>query len=86
MVLPVHEDVIKEHEYELSQIWPENIIHKVLKCRWRIRKAERHNEEFVMAIVCPKRRFGDILSSDSDLVVSRPQIQLGEDNRSPQLI
>jgi hypothetical protein len=89
MCLPrrtIDEYIIKKNENEPAEKWLEDGIHESLKCCWRVRQAERHDEELKMAMMCAKRGLGDVLWMHPDLVVPAAEIKLGEETSARQLI
>jgi hypothetical protein len=51
----VDEDVVEEDEDEAAEESPEHLIHQRLEGGRRITEAERHHQEFILAIVRPGR-------------------------------
>jgi hypothetical protein len=45
---------------------------------WSIAETEGHDEELVVAISCPKRRFWDVFVLDANLPVAGTQVEFGE--------
>lgn len=81
----VHEDVIHEDKKQAMQARAQDAIHDTLKCGRRIAQSEGHVTELVVPLMCFECRL--FLSwKDTDLVISSPQIQFGEDFCSGQFI
>ena len=66
----VHKYIIKKDQNELTQIWLKYGVHQSLKGGWSIREAERHNQEFIVALVCAKGCFRNVVRVHSNLMVA----------------
>ena len=74
----IDEDIIKEDQNEVSQVGPEYFIHQCLECGRSTCEAKWHDQKFIVAIMCAKSCFRDIILMNPNLVLPRMKIQLGE--------
>jgi hypothetical protein len=72
------QDIIKVGEHELVLTVSKHVVHQGLKRSRGIRESERHHHELVRPIPRADTGFGDILLSNPNLVISRPQINSGK--------
>ena len=63
-----------------------DVIQQTHKCGKGIGQAKQNYYKFIIPISGPKICFVNIFFLNHDMVVTRPQIQLGEDFFSPYLI
>ena len=63
-----------------------NLIHCGLKSGWGICQPKRHDEKLIMALMCSKCRFVYVAVVDTNLMVSRSQIQFAKNGGSPKFI
>jgi hypothetical protein len=64
----------------------QDAIHQGLE-RWRrIGETKRHNHELKVAVVSTKHHLGHIFGMHANLMISAPEVQLGEITRPIQLI
>ena len=82
----IDEDIIKEAQNEVSQVGPKYFIHQFLEHGRGICEAKWHDQKFRMAIMCTESCFRDIIHMDSNLVIPRTKIQLGEKMSTMELI
>jgi hypothetical protein len=82
----VNQYVIEEDEDKPTEEGSENIVHKCLKRRRRVRQAERHDEELKEALMRAEGCLLHIIVVHSDLVVAGAQIKLGEEDCAPKFI
>ena len=81
----VDKDIVKENLYELIQNIVEYAIHQTRNCGSGICQAKRNYYEFIIPITGPKCCFVNIFLNP-DLVITRSQIQIGEDSFSLHLV
>jgi len=72
----IYQEIIKEYQQKLPQLFFEYVIQVRLKGGRCIGQTKWHEQKFVIPIMEFKRSFGNILLSDSDLVVARLKINL----------
>ena len=82
----IDEDIIKEDQNEVSQVGPKYFIHQCLEHGRGICEAKWHDQKFIMAIMCVKSCFRDIIRMDPNLVIPIMKIQLGEKTSTMELI
>jgi hypothetical protein len=82
----VNQNVVKKYQDEAAEERPEHIIHQGLECRRGVAEAERHHKELVQAIMCTERRLVDVLRAHAHLVITRAQVQLGEELSAMELV
>ena len=73
----MHKDIVKVDFDTLVQEWRKHFVHVSLKAR-SVRKPESHDLHSIWSERCHKHSFPFIARSDSDLIISRLQIELGE--------
>jgi hypothetical protein len=76
----VNQYVVEEDEDKPAEEGSENIVHKCLKRRRRVRQAERHDEELEEALVRAECCLLHVVVIHPDLVVAGAQIKLGEED------
>ncbi|MFS8020003.1 hypothetical protein Hanom_Chr15g01410471 [Helianthus anomalus] len=86
LALRIDQDIVDEHNNELIQVRLAHSVHVIHEDRWCIRQSEWHNQKLVMAVTSSECCFGDVLISDSHLMVSRSQINLRVIGRPLQLV
>ena len=89
MLIPcftIYEDIIKEDLNKVSQVGPTYFIHQYLECGRNICEAKWHDQKFIVAIMCAESCFRDIILMNSNLVIPRTKIQLGEKMSTMKLI
>uniref|UniRef100_A0A0A9BSS0 Uncharacterized protein n=1 Tax=Arundo donax TaxID=35708 RepID=A0A0A9BSS0_ARUDO len=84
--LAVNQNIVKKYQDEAAEERPEYVVHQGLECGRRVAESERHDQELVQAVMRAERRFVDVLRPHADLVVPRPQIQLGEEFGAVELV
>ncbi|GBG89537.1 hypothetical protein CBR_g49327 [Chara braunii] len=77
--LAENQDVIEVNNNKPVKLMAENLVHEALKCGWCIRKTEGHNDEFVQPIACLECSFVLVAHINFNLVVTRFEVDLGED-------
>src|SRR5215468_3274391 len=82
-VIGVNKDVVQINDDRDIKHISEDVIHKPLKGRRSVRKAERHNEPFKRTITSTKSGLPFITFGDANQVVGVFQIYLGIDSSSP---
>ena len=82
----IDDDVVEEDEHAAVKEWLENGAHKRLKNWQRVGQAERHDQELEVAMMHAKRRLVDICWVNTNLVISRAELQLGEELCAMQLV
>ena len=84
--LVMHKNIVKVDFDTLVQEWCEHLVHISLKAGRSIGKSESHDLHLIQSEWCHECSFPLIAGSDSDLIISRLQIELGEVFRSAKLI
>ena len=74
----INQDIIEEHKDELPQKWVKDVVHKALKCGRSICETKWHYQKFIMTFMCAKSGFRNIFILESDLMVPRAKVKLGE--------
>ena len=80
------EDIINEDYDEVPQVGIEYCIHQYLECGTSIHEAKRNEKKLIVSIMCVGIRFRDIIHMNSNLVIPRTKIQLGEKMSTMKLI
>jgi hypothetical protein len=76
LTLRIYENIIHEHHHKLIKIIHEHTVHKIHEERWRIHHTKRHHCELIQPIIGGKCCFEYIGRSDSELMITLPQIYL----------
>jgi hypothetical protein len=84
--LGVNQNVIDENHDKLIHVLHEHLSHEIHEIGGGIRKSEGHHGIFIESILRAKRCLGNIRLSNSQLVISQSQINLGENTCSFHLI
>ena len=71
-------DIIKKDQNEVLQVGPKYFIHQFLECGRSILEAKWNDQKLIVAIMCAKIHFRDIIFVNLNLVIPRMKIQLGE--------
>jgi hypothetical protein len=82
----VHQYVIKINNHKMTNEGTKNLIHQGHECARCIRQPERHHLPFVEAISSFEGGLPFISGSDPDLMIPTPQVNLGKDCCSMQLV
>ena len=77
-----HQDVVKEHQHKVPQLFSEYVIHPRLESGWCVRQSKGHDYKFVVALMRFESYFRNIFYFDSNLMITRFKIEFGE-NRGP---
>src|SRR5712672_2943222 len=72
------EDVVQVNDDEAVEDGLEDRVHEVLERGWSVAETEGHDEELVVAISRPERRFWDVFVLDANLPVAGTQVEFGE--------
>lgn len=80
------QDIVKKNDDKLADVLTENGIHEALKSGRRVGEPERHDPELEVAMVSLEGGFIFILLPHADLMVTRTQVQLGEDCCASQFV
>jgi hypothetical protein len=72
------QNVIKENKHKLANEIMEHIMHHSLECHRSIGQAEWHDQELEVSMMGAQRHLGNVGAVHADLMVTAPQIQLGE--------
>ena len=89
MLIPsvtIDEDIIKEDQNEVSQVGPKYFIHQCLEHGRGICEAKWNDQKVIVAIMCEKISFRDIILMNPNLVIPKTKIQLGEKMSTVELI
>ena len=84
--LVMHKNIIKVDLDTLVQKWREHLVHISLKAGRSIGKTESHDLHSIRSEWCHECSFPLVARPDSDLIVARLQIELGEEFRSAKSI
>ncbi|GAB2285951.1 hypothetical protein Dimus_039737 [Dionaea muscipula] len=82
----VDQDIINEDHNELVQIGFKNPMYQIHERRRGISQPEWHDLKLIMPVACPECRLGDVPLLHLQLVISRFQVNLGENLNTLQLI
>ena len=82
----VYEDIVKEDDDEVVEVWPENQVHCGLEGRWHVAQPKQHYFELVMAVMGSEGGLGDISIMYPNMMVALQQIELREAFRATQLV
>ena len=74
----MHKDIVKVNLNTLVQEWCEHFVHVSLKTGRSVCKPKSHDLHSIQSERCHKRSFPFVAGSDSDLIISRFQIELSE--------
>ena len=74
----VHENIVDEDHHEFIEIRFKDSIHEIHKGYGGIGKAKGHYQKFKVPITSTKSCFGDIFLPDTELMISRLQIDFRE--------
>lgn len=84
--LGVYQDILNEHHQKLVEVLHEDLVHDVHEIGRGIGKSEGHHIVAEQTIAGCEVCLEDVRLADLQLVVSGPQIDLGEDSGSIQLV
>ena len=65
----IEEDTIKEDQNEILQVGTKYFIHQCLECGMSIHEVKWHDQKFIVAIMCAKRCFRDVILMNPNLVI-----------------
>ena len=82
----MHKDIIKVDFNTLVQEWHKHFVHVSLKAGRSVCKPKSHDLHSIQSERCHKHSFPFIAGLDLDLIISRLQIELGEEFQSLKLI
>src|SRR5687767_10267817 len=74
----INENIIQENDDEGVQVRGEDRLHEMHESSGCIGEAEGKDKEFIMAVSSSECGFRNIIGMDSDLMISRPKIELAE--------
>ena len=80
------EDIVEVDHYEDVSHVSEDVIHEGLECSRRIGEPHGHNQEFERAILGAKCCLPLMASGDVNIVVAGPQVELGVDLGTAELV
>ena len=84
--LGVNQDVIYEHHDKLVEVFHEHLVHEVHKIGWCISQSEGHHSVLKKSITGGESGLGNVGLPNFELVVTSPEIYLGEDSSSIHLV
>ena len=84
--LVMHKNIVKVDLDTLVQKWCEHLVHILLKAGRSVGKTESHDLHLIRSKRCHEHSFPLVARPDSDLIVARLQIELGEEFQSTKLI
>jgi len=76
----------KKGENKAPQEGFEYVIHEGLECGGGVGQAERHDKEFIVALVHAECYFRDVLRAHLYLVISRTKVELRENDCTMELV
>ena len=82
----IDQDVIKEDDDEVTEIWPKNSIHCRLERGRSIAQAKWYHPELVVAMVRVKSRFADIIHMHQNLMITLKKVEFREPTCTSQFI
>jgi hypothetical protein len=85
-ILGVDQDVINEHHDKLVQLRHEYGVHRVHEMCRGIGESKRHNQILIQCIPGGECSLRDVFRVNLDLVITRTNIDLGEDLSTGKLI
>ena len=71
-VLRIYQDIIQIDYDELVELIHEYVVHQTGECGWSIGQAKRHDGVLVRTIMSDECSLGNILFTDTDLVITQP--------------
>jgi hypothetical protein len=77
-ILGVDKDIVNEDYDKLIQFFHEYLIHEVHEKGGCVRQSERHYCELILSVLGDKCSLLNICFLDSQLVITEPQVYLGE--------
>src|SRR5467141_5281895 len=80
------EDIVEVDHYEDVSHVSEDMVHEGLECSGRIGEPHGHNQEFKRAISGAKCCLPLMASGDANIVVASPQVKLGVDLGTAELV
>jgi hypothetical protein len=86
LVFGIDKDIIDEDHYEFVEIHHKHEVHEVHEVGWGICETKGHHQELVDTITSGESSFRNVTRSDFDLMITRTEIDLGENSSSSQLI
>ena len=78
LVLGKDQNVIEIYQDEVICVRVEDEVHHARECWRSIDKAERHDSLFIRTIACSECCLGNILFTNSNLMIAHTEIKLGE--------
>jgi Zn ribbon nucleic-acid-binding protein len=82
----IYKYVINENHDKLVQLWHEYGVHDVHEMCRCIHQSKRHDKILIKLVSHRESRLGDIFITDFNLMIARPEINLGKYLGSHQLI
>ena len=79
-----NKNIVQIDHQKVVQVFPKNVVDKVLESSWGVAEAERHNKVLIVAKSGPKGCFPLIPGSNSNEIVGPPKIQFGKDFSRPE--
>jgi dynactin complex subunit len=85
-ILRVDQDIINEHHDKLVQLWHEYEVHQVHQMCRSIGESKRHNQILIQSVPGRECSLRNVFWTDLDLMITRPNVDLGEDLTTGKLI
>src|SRR4051812_29822340 len=85
-ILGVYQDIIQINHDKLVEVFHEYIVHQSRKGGWGICQAKGHDGVLVRTIASNKGGLRNVLITDSDLVITQPQVEFRNHLCSGKLI
>jgi hypothetical protein len=86
LIFGVDEGIIDKDHYDFVELHHKHGVREVHEVGWGICETKGHHQELVKTITSGKGSFRNITRSNFDLVVTRTNVELGENFGSSQLI
>jgi hypothetical protein len=86
LIFRIYQDDINEYHHKLVQFGHKHRIHQVHEVCGGVGQAEGHNKILIKTVSYRESCFWNIFQTDFNLMVARPQIDLGKDFIFRQLI
>jgi hypothetical protein len=84
--LNVNQNVIKKDLNIPLQVCLEDLIHEASESRGSIDQSKRHNQDLIVTLVTLEHYFGNNLLFNSNLIITRTKIKIGEEGNTIEFI
>jgi predicted oxidoreductase len=86
LVFGIDKDIIDEDHYEFVELRHEHRVNEVHEVGWGICETKGHHQELIETITGGESSFRNVTRWNFDLMLTRTEIDLGENSGSSQLI